>query len=390
MIINVFKNENEDNIPKLYTENNNINNLNFKEIQDELIKNHIDLLKNERKEELINKIEEYLIKNYGAIEDKKRDNICNLLINKMFGYDILQKYIDDIEITDIRVVKYDEIYIKRNGKWEKTLDTFNNDNDFNRYIRYCVQKNNSNINYDIPIVVVSDKKYKLRIEAGISPVNSISSNIVIRIHRNNIDISLEKLFIKDNMLDSKSYRIICELIYNYKNIIISGKGGSGKTTLLRAILQKIPKENSITINEETTELFMNNRNVIQREILENRIENKKINLQSLMKNSLVMSNDVIVVGELKGKETSSFIDSISTGHMGIATIHSNSANLTIDRLVLLFKRDELNQQYSESFVRQILSSSIDYIIYIKDYVVKEILKVEYSYERNNMDLNKIY
>ena len=68
-----------------------------------------------------------------------------------------------------------------------------------------------------------------------------------------------------------------------------------------------------------------------------------------MEHSLVMSNDVIVVGELKGEETSYFIDAISTGHMGLATVHASSALNTLDRILVLFKRDIKNRKFSDFY-----------------------------------------
>ncbi len=390
MITNIFKEENDNNEIIKRTDIEENKEIDILDIQRFIINNYIEYLQKDLKEEIKEKIYEYLIQKYRIKNQDTQNLIVNTLINKMFGYDILQKYIDDSDITDIRAVRYDNIYIKKNGKWIKVADKFENNDVFEQYIRFCVQKNNSNINFDIPIVIVSDKKYNLRIEAGISPVNSISSSIVIRIHRNNKNITLERLFIIEDMLDSKSYKIMYEAINSFKNIIISGKGGSGKTTLLRAIIDKIPDTISITTNEETTELFIENKNIIQREIVENRKDSSKITLQRLMKHSLVMSNDVIVIGELKGEETSSFLDSICTGHMGIATVHSDSSENTINRLITLFKRDDKNQKYTKEFIEQILASSIDYIIYLENYKVKEIVEVDYIKDENKIKILNIY
>lgn len=391
MIINIFKEQDNNEISinkdKIEKQNKEVDIL---DIQKFIISNYIEYLQKDLKEEIREKIYEYLIEKYMIKNQHKQNFIADIVINKMFGYDILQKYIDESGITDIRAVSYDNIYIKKNGKWIKVEDKFQSNEEFEQYIRFCIQKNNSNINFDIPIVIVSDKKYNLRIEAGISPVNALSSSIVIRIHRNDKTINLESLFLIERMLDSKSYKIIYEAINKFENIIISGKGGSGKTTLLKAIIDKIPDNNSIITNEETAELFIKNKNIIQREIVENRRDTSKITLQKLMKHSLVMSNDVIVVGELKGEETSSFLDSICTGHMGLATVHSDSSQNTINRLITLFKRDEKNQKYTEEFIEQILASSIDYIIYLENYKVKEIAKVEYINNENKIRIIKMY
>ena len=95
-------------------------------------------------------------------------------------------------------------------------------------------------------------------------------------------------------------------------------------------------------------------------------------------------------GELKGEETACFIDSISTGHVGFATVHSDCASNTINRLITLFKRDIRTQQYKESFVEQILTSSIDYIIYLENYKVSEIIEVEFDLNLNKVKSKLIY
>ena len=380
MLINPFKLETQKDINVENEETNTTINeeeliLNLRE---HVINKYVDLLKEGFKDKLKEKLYKDIYEIYGIIDKERVEEIITILLDKMFGYGVLQKYIDENEVTDIRVVKYDSIYIKKYGVWKKTNDKFSSEDEFNEYIRYCALKNNSNINFDTPIITISDKIYNLRIEMGIEPANVVSPNIVIRIHRFNEIINLETLFLVYDMLDATSYKILSDAVKEEKNIIFSGKGGSGKTTLLRALIEKIPDEKSISINEETAELNIKNKNVIQREVIENREESKKITLEKLMKQSLVMSNDVIVVGEMKGAETSVFIDAIGTGHIGYATVHSDSAPNTINRLITLFKRDSRVQAYKEEFVNDLLVSSIDYIVYLQNFKVVNILKKEYK------------
>lgn len=374
MLINPFKleseQENKENEDNVKYEPEEI----ILKLRDYVINNYMDYLKENMKDKLKEKLNKDIYDLYGITDEQKVNNIITILLDKMFGYGVLQKYIESKDVTDIRVVKFDSIYIKRKGIWEKVEDKFASEEEFNEYVRYCALKNNSNINFDVPIITVSDKIYNLRIEMGIEPANVKSPNIVIRIHRFNEIINLETLFLVYDMLDASSYKILLNAVNEGKNIIFSGKGGSGKTTLLRAILQKIPDEKAISINEETAELNIQNKNVIQREVIENREESKKISLEKLMKQSLVMSNDVIVVGEMKGSETSVFIDAIGTGHIGYATVHSDSAKNTINRLITLFKRDVRVQAYKEEFVKELLINSIDYIVYLENFKVVNILK----------------
>lgn len=324
---------------------------------------------------IMNVIREKINKDYNY-NNFNTEELVKIIFNKLFGYGILEKYLVDKEVSDIRAVKWNSVYIMRKGVWEKVEDKFANETEFYNFVRYCVLKNNGRITYEQPIVVVSDRERHLRIEAGISPVNIISPSLVIRIHRPEENLSLEELYYKYHMFNEDIYKYLCKLIDKGLNIVIAGKGGSGKTTLLRAILNKIPDNVSITSNEETAELYSKHGNIIQREIVKNRNKGN-ILLEDLTRQSLVMSNDAIVIGEIKGAEAMSFFDGISTGHIGYATVHADSSTLVMDRLVTLIKKDILAQQYSDKYLKNLLAQSLDVIIYMKNFKIYEVCTVEY-------------
>ncbi|MCX8075152.1 MAG: ATPase, T2SS/T4P/T4SS family [Clostridia bacterium] len=391
MILNPYEKELKEVDKYLYkNENNKYNKKNILDIQKYIVDNYIEYIKLENYELIRKKIEEYIYRNNKNADKEDIDKIKELIINKMFGYHILQKYIDNKNISDIRAVKYDLIYIKEYGKWKKINERFEDEDEFYEYVRYCVLKNNANINYDKPIVIVSDKKYNLRIEAGIFPVNAKYPSLTIRIHRHNLDITLETLFLKQDMFNGNIYSLLINIIKNEKNIILCGKGGSGKTSLLRALIDKIPDDKSIVSNEETIELYIENKNIIQREALTNREKSKQISLDTLARHSLVMASDVIIIGELKSDESSVFFDSLATGHMGITTLHCNSVYTSIDRLNLLIKKDVKYQQYKEEYINKILASNIDYIVFLKDYKINQIAYVEFNNELQKVEINIIY
>ena len=93
--------------------------INIEEIQKNIILKYNKELNNEKKEKLIEKIKLLLINNYNMKDNDKIKKICDIVISNMFGYGILQKYIENENITDIRVVRYDYIYIKEKGKWQR-------------------------------------------------------------------------------------------------------------------------------------------------------------------------------------------------------------------------------------------------------------------------------
>lgn len=362
------------------------------EIIEYILEKHSNMLNeitfnNDNKEIIENIIKERLSNNYSHINFK---DIYKDIMDRFFGYYILQKYIDDKDVSDIRVIDFKTIFIKKSGNWIRTEESFIDEKEYINFVRYCILKNGGKINNEIPIVVVSDKKNNLRIEAGIEPVNVISPNLVIRIHRPESFKKLENLLTMESyMFNYEIYIFLIKCMLSGVNIVISGKGASGKTTLLRGLINKIPENVAITSNEETAELFCKHNNLIQREIIQNRAKDKNISLQMLSKQCLVMSNDAIIIGELKGEETMMFLDAISTGHRGYATVHSNSSFNTISRLITLMKRDKNAKDYSTKYLEQILANSIEIIIYMKNFKIQEITEIGYDYNKNEIIYNPI-
>ena len=386
MLINPLKSESNNIEPNLEVNKDKV----IGEIISFLINNYSDYLSDIdiNRNVVENIIREKVYKEYANMNTES--TIKNIL-DRIFGYYILQKYIDDIEISDIRVTNFDRIFIKRKGNWERIKESFNSKDDYTNFVRYCILKNHGKITNEEPIVVVSDRKNNLRIEAGIEPVNVSSPNLVIRIHRPNLNQTLEELFMTDlEMFDLEIYKFLVKSIISGCNMIISGKGGSGKTTLMRNLINRIPEDLSITSNEETAELNLSHPNVIQREILNNRNKDKNITLAKLTAHSLVMSNDVVVIGELKGEEAMVFFDAVSPGHRGYATVHSDSSKNTLDRLVTLMKRDISAQSYTDKYLRKLLAMSVDVVIFMKNFKIHEIAEVIYDEEIQDVRYNILF
>ena len=386
MLINPLKSEANNVEPNLEVNKDKV----IGEIISFLINNYSDYLSDIdiNRNIVENIIREKVYKEYANMNTES--TIKNIL-DRIFGYYILQKYIDDADVSDIRVTSFDRVFVKRKGNWERIKESFNSKEDYTNFVRYCILKNHGKITNEEPIVVVSDRKNNLRIEAGIEPVNVSSPNLAIRIHRPNLNQTLEELFMTDiEMFDLDIYKFLVKSIISGCNIIISGKGGSGKTTLMRNLINRIPEDLSITSNEETAELNLSHPNVIQREILNNRNKDKNITLAKLTAHSLVMSNDVVVIGELKGEEAMVFFDAVSTGHRGYATLHSDSSKNTLDRLVTLMKRDISAQSYTDKYLRKLLAMSVDVVIFMKNFKIHEIAEVIYDEEIQDVRYNILF
>lgn len=384
MLINPLKNDVNAEIVKNEVNKDKV----IGEIISFLINNYSDYLSdiNINKEIVSNIVREKVYKEYSNMNT---ESTITAILNRLFGYHILQKFIDDKNITDIRVTRFNNIFVKELGRWKKVKDVFESESDFLNFVRYCVLKNGGKITNEKPVVIVSDRKNNLRIEAGIEPVNVESPSLVIRIHRPD-GIGELKDLIGAQMMNEDIYKFLVKSVVSGCNVVICGKGGSGKTTLMRNMINRIPEDLAITSNEETAELYSTHPNIIQREILSNRSEDKNISLATLTAHSLVMSNNVIVIGELKGAEAMVFFDAISTGHIGYATVHADSSKSTVDRLVTLMKRDFKAQTYTDKYLRKLLAMSLDLVIYMNNFKIQEITEVCFDEELDDISYNPLF
>lgn len=204
MIINPYSIKNEKKEDTCKVEREKIVEDTIKFLADE----HKELVEKGKVDDIKNIIQSYFIAKKFKLTNYQTEQLIKDIINKIFGYGILQDYINDNITTDIRAVSYDSIYIKQLGKWLKSDVAFESDVEFNNFIRYSILKNGGNINYENPIVIVSDRLNHLRIEAGIDPVNIACSSIVIRIHKGEKSKTLEHLFVKENMLSKEEYEFV--------------------------------------------------------------------------------------------------------------------------------------------------------------------------------------
>lgn len=177
-----------------------------------------------------------------------------------------------------------------------------------------------------------------------------------------------------------------EIIDKKKNIIIAGATGSGKTTFTNSLLDLIPKNEHVVVIEDTNELIAPTPYTTKL-LTDEKNENKSMN--NYLSYALRMSPDRIILGEIRSKEAESSLLSMNTGHNGfVSTIHANSAKEAIDRLSLLFKIYS-NKDLSFELVLKLITTNIDYVIFIKDKKVFEIIEV-YGSNQENLFFESIF
>ncbi|GKX32303.1 pilus assembly protein [Vallitalea longa] len=325
-------------------------------------------------------LENEIKKEVDSHKNINKENVYKAIINFLFGYGILQDIILDEDISDIDFTRYNYCTIKRNGIRKIYPLKFKNKKEFRDFAKLMIIRNGGIIDENYNHSRVSDEKNRLRINVSISPRNVTGTSMQIRKHRFN-PYTLKDLVNLNMLTEQQRYffeRSEKSLRYN---ILICGKGAAGKTTLLRAILMNNDPLNNYLVCEKDTELYLNKYpNFTIQRIKKEEFGGVTVDLNTLVTDGLTMSLDAYVVGEITGKEAYTLIKAGSTDHNIKTTIHSSSARNAPDRLITL--SDTANLNLPVYTIKEVISQSIDIIVYMKGFKIKEILKLN-SYDRNS-------
>ncbi|WP_213974954.1 ATPase, T2SS/T4P/T4SS family [Tepidanaerobacter acetatoxydans] len=291
----------------------------------------------------------------------------------LFGYGILQPYIDNPDISDILVNSQNIVFIKKFGKKLRAPVNFGTEENLLLYCHklaaICGGKLDENANAE---TVLTDRKRNMRIVISLKPINVLSPSICIR--KPTTGYELTEL-VEKGMITEKQKTFFETAVKQQKTIVIAGKGGSGKTTLMGALIEEMPREERGLLIQETFEIQPRHSDVVCKLVkLSDNLEVKDYTLFELTKIGLLMSLDRIFIGEIKDREAFDFFNAVYTGHNGsMATVHANNAGEVINRLVQLMKRSGTDIPFDD--LKQMLHSSLDLIVFMKDYKVVEIQKV---------------
>lgn len=270
-----------------------------------------------------------------SLADKKRliESVFSLLRCEL---DFLQKYLDDPEISEIMVNGYKNIFIEKAGEIIRIDEAFPSVNELEEIIMRIGAGVHREINEMNPIL-------DARLEDG-SRVNAVYKNIAIDGPTMNIRkfpmnrITMKELIDLGSITEEASEFLKTLVICGY-NIFLSGGTSSGKTTFLNALSDFIPEDERVIVIEDSAELQLDRiENLVRMETKHANIQGKgEITMRHLIKSSLRMRPDRIIVGEVRGAEVVDMINSMNTGHAGsLSTGHANSAKGMISRLETMF------------------------------------------------------
>jgi pilus assembly protein CpaF len=316
----------------------------------------------------------------GSMTSSERDIIIKHVFDYMFGYGLLQKYIEDEEISDIDGTRYNEFSIKRLGKRCTVNVDFESEQSFETYCKLIAVRNGGILNENDSHCRIVDEKNRLRINISIRPRSVSGPCICIRKHRMK-SYTLKQLESED-MFDENIALILKSIAIEKLNIVLCGKGASGKTTLLRAIVNSMSEMDRIMICESEAEIYPDKKYCMEQRIKRFNEGGTMVTLGDLVRDGLTMSLDTYIIGEIVGPEAWEFVRAIHTGHRGLTTTHALSASDAVLRLVTLSKSSGINE--SEEIVREMIGRSLDIIIFMENFKVKEIIKVSgYDPEAKN-------
>lgn len=260
-----------------------------------------------------------------------RQRIVKQIQHEILGLGPLEILLSDRSISDILVNGYDKVYVERNGKLEKVNTRFNHDAHLMNIIDRIVSTVGRRIDESSPMV---DARLKdgSRVNAIIPPLAVDGPLLSIRrfsIGKLSVDTLMEK-----GSLTLPIARMLEGVVKGRLNILISGGTGSGKTTLLNVMSGFVPHDERIVTIEDSAELQLQQPHVVRLETRPPNIENKgEVTQRDLVRNSLRMRPDRIIVGEVRGAEAMDMLQAMNTGHDGsMTTIHANTARDALTRI----------------------------------------------------------
>jgi len=300
-------------------------------------------------------------KNPVPLNYNEREILYREIQDEVLGLGPLEPFMQDPTISDILVNTYKQIYVERFGKLEITEGRFKDDAHLRRIIDKIVSAVGRRIDESCPMVDarLSDGS---RVNAIIPPLALDGPILSIR------RFAVEPLEIEDLLtlktLTPEIGELIKGIVKARLNILISGGTGTGKTTLLNVLSRFIPSSERIVTIEDSAELQLKQDHVVRLETRPANIEGEgEVTQRDLVRNSLRMRPDRIIVGEVRGGEVLDMLQAMNTGHDGsLTTVHANSSRDALMRLETLVALTGLS--IPSTFIRKYISSALNIIIHL--------------------------
>ena len=293
------------------------------------------------------------------LPEDMRAHLFKDVLNELFGFGPIQTLLDDPDISEVMVNGPKSVYVERKGILTKTPVIFEDNDHVLRIIERIITPLGRRVDADSPTV---DARLPdgSRVNAIVLPVAIDGPSITIR------KFSKDKLTVAQlidfGSLTEGMAKFLRACVLARLNIVISGGTGSGKTTLLNVMSSFIPEDERIVTIEDAAELQLQQDHIVRLETKPANAEGTGgVTIRDLVRNSLRMRPDRIVIGEVRGGEALDMLQAMNTGHDGsLTTVHSNSPRDAISRLETLVLMAGMDLPIK--VVRQQVASAIDLIV----------------------------
>jgi pilus assembly protein CpaF len=300
-----------------------------------------------------------LLRNESDLSDDDRAALAQEMVDEVLGHGPIESFLRDPSVSEIMVNGANQIFVERAGQLFEAEASFTDDEHVRRVIEKIVARVGRRIDESSPMV---DARLPdgSRVNAVIHPVALDGPTLTIRKFSKD-PFSVDDL-ISFGTLSEATAQFLEACVRGKLNVLISGGTGSGKTTSLNVISGYIPDDERIVTIEDAAELQLRQRHVLRMESRPNNAEGKgEISIRALVKNSLRMRPDRIVVGEVRDGAALDMLQAMNTGHEGsITTVHANSPRDALARLETMVLMGGVDLPVRA--IREQTSSAIDVII----------------------------
>jgi pilus assembly protein CpaF len=291
-----------------------------------------------------------------------RDRLAQEIANDTLGHGPIEPLLQDDTVTEVMVNGPSDVWVERSGKIQKTTVRFTDEHHLRRIINKIVAQVGRRVDESSPMV---DARLPdgSRVNAVLPPLSLTGPLLTIRkFSKTRWDLGD---LVKIKSLPYQAQEFLEAAIHAELNMLISGGTGSGKTTLLNAMSSAIPESERIVTIEDAAELRLNQAHVLRLEARPKNIEGQgEIPIRELVRNSLRMRPDRIIIGEVRGSEAMDMLQAMNTGHDGsLSTCHANSPRDAVSRLESMVLMAGVD--FPMRAVRQQISRALDLVIQIE-------------------------
>ena len=294
-----------------------------------------------------------------SLPETLRSQVFDDVRDEVLGFGPIQKLLDEDTVSEVMVNGPKRVYVERKGKVTKSDVTFDDDAHVMRIINKIIAPMGRRVDADSPTV---DARLPdgSRVNAVIPPVALDGPSITIRKFGKG-KLTIEQL-IEYKSITAQMAEFLRACVVAKLNIVISGGTGSGKTTLLNVLSSFIPEEDRIITIEDAAELRLNQEHVVRLETKPANLDGKGVvTTRDLVRNSLRMRPERIVVGECRGGETLDMLQAMNTGHDGsLTTLHANTPRDALSRLETMTMMSGMDLPLR--VIREQIASAIDLIV----------------------------